>query len=98
MQENGSRHRDFLRWIPLHSSPAALVGQRKVALYGVRARETPEDPNEREIRKEIRSLLAELFGGMCFHLNTSLDVHLIIRVCRRDSAHDYFHGWPRIEL
>jgi len=34
-----------------------------VTLYGVRARETPEDLDEREIRKEIRALLPELFGG-----------------------------------
>ncbi|KAF9819188.1 hypothetical protein IEO21_02359 [Rhodonia placenta] len=60
-QAEHSRHRDFLRWIPLHSSDASLTRQRKVALYGVRARETPEDVNEREIRKEIRALLPEVF-------------------------------------
>lgn len=32
-------------------------------LHGVRARETPEDTNEREIRKEIRAIIPELFGG-----------------------------------
>lgn len=39
--------------------------QRKVALYGPRAREIPEDVNEREMRKEIRAVLPELFGGLC---------------------------------
>ncbi|KAL4248177.1 Mediator of RNA polymerase II transcription subunit 12 [Abortiporus biennis] len=62
-EEDGSRHRNYLRHIPLHSSSASLISQRKVTLYGVRARETPEDVNERAIRKEIRSLLPELFGG-----------------------------------
>jgi mediator of RNA polymerase II transcription subunit 12 len=32
-------------------------------LHGPRARETPEDLNEREIRKEIRAILPQLFGG-----------------------------------
>lgn len=38
--------------------------QRKVTLYGPRVREIPEDANERAIRKQIRALLPELFGGM----------------------------------
>ncbi|KAI0071713.1 hypothetical protein K474DRAFT_1733093 [Panus rudis PR-1116 ss-1] len=62
-EENGSRHRNFLRWIPLHSSSSALIMHRKVTLYGARARQIPEDANEREIRAEIRALLPELFGG-----------------------------------
>lgn len=57
-----SRHRQFLRWIPLHSSTLSDLNQRKVTLYGVRARETPEDVAEREIRKEVRLILPELFG------------------------------------
>ena len=40
-----------------------MISHRKVTLYGVRARETPEDKNEREMRQEIRSLLPELFSG-----------------------------------
>lgn len=63
-QEPPSRHRAFLRWIPLHSSSKALITQRKVALYGIRVRETPEDINEREIRRQIRILLPEVFDGM----------------------------------
>ncbi|OSD03951.1 hypothetical protein PYCCODRAFT_163808 [Trametes coccinea BRFM310] len=59
----GSRHRQFLRWIPLHSSDTSLISQRKIILYGFRVRETPEDANEREIRKEIRAVMPELFGG-----------------------------------
>ncbi|KAH9858392.1 hypothetical protein C2E23DRAFT_767676 [Lenzites betulinus] len=62
-QEEGSRHRQFLRWIPLHNSEAAVISQRKVILYGFRVRETPEDTNEREIRKEFRTLVPEVFGG-----------------------------------
>jgi mediator of RNA polymerase II transcription subunit 12 len=62
-QEIESRHRKFLRCIPLHHSTSSLVSQRKVTLHGARARETPEDLNEREIRKEIRAILPQLFGG-----------------------------------
>ncbi|OJT09261.1 Mediator of RNA polymerase II transcription subunit 12 [Trametes pubescens] len=62
-EEEGSRHRHFLRWIPLNSSDASVISQRKVILYGFRVRETPEDANEREIRKEFRILVPEVFGG-----------------------------------
>lgn len=61
--DNESRHRKFLRWIPLFTSSSSLISQRKVTLYGARARETPEDINEREIRREIRTVLPSLFGG-----------------------------------
>jgi mediator of RNA polymerase II transcription subunit 12 len=64
-QEIGSRHRLFLRWIPLQKSSASLISQRKMTLHGARTRETPEDLTEREIRKEIRAIIPELFGGMC---------------------------------
>ncbi|KAI0356240.1 hypothetical protein OH77DRAFT_1401364 [Trametes cingulata] len=63
-QEEGSRHRQFLRWIPLHNSDSSVISQRKVILYGFRVRETPEDVNEREIRREFRALVPEVFGGV----------------------------------
>ncbi|KAH7905552.1 hypothetical protein BJ138DRAFT_1072652 [Hygrophoropsis aurantiaca] len=64
-QESGlrSRHRDFLRWMPLHSLSPSLTNQRKLLLHGARVRETPEDLCERELRREIRSVLPLLFGG-----------------------------------
>ncbi|KAJ7251846.1 hypothetical protein B0H12DRAFT_1202710 [Mycena haematopus] len=61
--EVDSRHRDFLRCIPLYNSTSSLTSQRKVTLHGARARDTPEDLHEREIRKKIRALLPELFNG-----------------------------------
>ncbi|KAF9528525.1 hypothetical protein CPB83DRAFT_314750 [Crepidotus variabilis] len=62
-EEPCSRHRSFLCWIPLYKADASLVNQRKVTLYGVRARRTPEEKTEREIRKEIRGVLPSLFEG-----------------------------------
>ncbi|KAJ7497070.1 hypothetical protein FB451DRAFT_214151 [Mycena latifolia] len=62
-EATGSRHRDFLRCIPLFNSTSSLTSQRKVILHGPRARETPEDLHEREIRKEIRALLPALFNA-----------------------------------
>lgn len=32
-------------------------------MYGARARETPEDITEREIRREIRAVLPDIFSG-----------------------------------
>lgn len=63
-QDVGSRHRLFLNWIPLGNSTLSLTNQRKVTLYGARARETPEDVVEREMRKEIRTVLPNLFEGL----------------------------------
>ncbi|THH13392.1 hypothetical protein EW146_g6819 [Bondarzewia mesenterica] len=62
LKEEASRHRGFLRWIPLHKSTSSIVNQRKVTLHGVRARETPEELNEREIRREIRLLIPGVFS------------------------------------
>ena len=39
-----------------------------MTLHGARARETPEDLTERDIRKEIRAIIPELFGGMGYRL------------------------------
>jgi mediator of RNA polymerase II transcription subunit 12 len=63
-QEVGSRHRNFLRWIPLHDSASSLIIQRNLTLYGARMREIPEDVIERDIRREIRAILPLLFGGI----------------------------------
>lgn len=63
-QDVGSRHRLFLSWIPLSNSTLSLTNQRKVALYGARVRETPEDIIERDMRKEIRTVLPSLFEGL----------------------------------
>ncbi|KAF8160920.1 hypothetical protein B0H34DRAFT_795767 [Crassisporium funariophilum] len=63
-ESTGSRHRLFLSWVPLSNSTLSLANQRKVTLHGARARETPEDVTEREIRKEIRAVLPDLFEGI----------------------------------
>ncbi|CAA7259196.1 unnamed protein product [Cyclocybe aegerita] len=57
----GSRHRFFLTWIPLFNATSSLANQRKVTLYGARAREIPEDETERKIRSEVRAVMPDLF-------------------------------------
>ena len=74
-QDVGSRHRLFLSWIPLANSTLSLTNQRKVILYGARARETPEDIIERDMRKEFRMVLPNLFGGLIF-LWSSFELNL----------------------
>ncbi|KAG1807752.1 hypothetical protein EV424DRAFT_1543731 [Suillus variegatus] len=61
--ETASFHRNLLRWIPLHNTTSSLSNQRKVMVYGARARQTPEDVCEREMRREIRAILPLVFGG-----------------------------------
>ncbi|KAG8221691.1 hypothetical protein J3R82DRAFT_1977 [Butyriboletus roseoflavus] len=70
--ESASKHREFLRWIPLHNVTTSLLHQRKLILYGARARETPEDVCEREMRREIRAVLPLVFGVTLPHPFTSL--------------------------
>jgi len=50
----------------------SLLNQRRVILYGARARQTPEDVCEREMRKEIRAILPLVFGGIA---NSSLNCY-----------------------
>lgn len=61
--ETASFHRNLLRWIPLQNTTSSLLNQRKVIVYGARARQTPEDVCEREMRREIRAILPLVFGG-----------------------------------
>ncbi|KAI0026676.1 hypothetical protein K488DRAFT_65362, partial [Vararia minispora EC-137] len=63
-----SPHRAHLRWIPLDKAPPALANQRRALLYGtrVRAQDTPEERAERTMRREVRPLFPELFGGAGF--------------------------------
>lgn len=58
-----SRHREFIRWIPLHNTTSSLSHQRKTILHGARTRETPEDLCERKMRREIRAIIPLVFGG-----------------------------------
>lgn len=44
-------------------------------LYGARARETPEDTCEREMRREIRAVLPLIFGGVLSANGTAASVH-----------------------
>ncbi|KAJ7209594.1 hypothetical protein GGX14DRAFT_630911, partial [Mycena pura] len=93
-----SRHREFLRCIPLYNTTSSLTWQRKVTLYGVRARETPEDLREREMRKEIRALLPLLFNGAatCPHFISMPDLlqkcHSLISASRFEQVRT-FHQW-----
>lgn len=97
-----SKHREFLRWIPLHNITPSLVHQRRSILYGARARETPEDLCEREMRREIRAVLPLVFGGVLsfsgtvalvhvgnWSRDTSLYVHFFIGLARQ-----YSHSCP----
>lgn len=41
-----------------------MVLQRKVVLYGPRVRESPEERVEKDLRRELRAALPQLYGGM----------------------------------
>ena len=65
-----SPHLELLRSIPLWDKISEqLLNQRKIVLYGIRARKTVEDAMEKEIRAEIRRVLPIFFNGarLCVH-------------------------------
>lgn len=57
------RHRNLLTWVYIDDSTVSMARERRTLLFGARARETTEDVNERWIRKEIRAVLPQVFGG-----------------------------------
>ncbi len=72
----------LLRIIPLHASDPALMNQRRLALYGTRARQIPEDEVEKTIRKELRDLIPDVFGGeLFFPIISSACIHAY-SICR----------------
>ncbi|KAG7090909.1 hypothetical protein E1B28_009986 [Marasmius oreades] len=85
-----SRHRTFLRWIPLHNIPPSVLSQRKVVLYGL-ARVTPEDKLYQDIKTEITSMLPELFGGqsdatLLTPYTVSMGFTKMLQSCRSDQV------------
>lgn len=50
-------------WTYIDNATVSLARERSTLLYGARARETTEDRSERQIRKEIRAVLPQVFGG-----------------------------------
>ena len=50
-------------WVYVDDATASMAKERRTLLFGARARETVEDISERQIRKEIRAVLPQVFGG-----------------------------------
>jgi mediator of RNA polymerase II transcription subunit 12, fungi type len=50
-------------WTYIDNALPSMAKERSTLLFGARARETTEDRNEREIRKEIRAVFPQVFGG-----------------------------------
>lgn len=76
-------HLELLRCIPLWDKISEqALNQRKIVLYGIRAKKTVEDVLEKEIRAEIRRILPLFFNGMvpllllCCHL-TVINIALL---------------------
>ena len=58
------RHYNLLTWLYIDDATPSMARERRTLLFGARARETTEDLNERQIRKEIRAVLPQVFGGL----------------------------------
>jgi hypothetical protein len=59
-----SKHRRFLRDISLVGAPSAVHTQRKMTLYGLRARDVPEEVAERAIREELQHFVESAPDGV----------------------------------
>jgi len=58
-------HLGLLRHLPLWDKISEqLLNQRKIVLYGIRAKKTTEDAMEKEIRAEIRRVVPLFFNGL----------------------------------
>ena len=64
MTQGNPRHSNLLTWIYIDNTTISMAKERRTLLFGARARETTEDLNERQIRKEIRAVLPQVFGGL----------------------------------
>ena len=62
--DEAERFRPLLADLPMWNGNETVLRQRKVALHGIRARETEEDRSQRAMRAEVRHVLPNLFGGM----------------------------------
>ncbi|KAF8530471.1 hypothetical protein BU17DRAFT_35400 [Hysterangium stoloniferum] len=72
LQDPPSRHRALLRSLPLIEPSAPLTNQRKVVLYGISSRTTPEEAKERELRRMLRACIPELFSGSPLNMDVPL--------------------------
>lgn len=55
-----------------------------MTLYGVRARSTPEESNEREMRREMRLVFPEIFNPGMFNNSRALSFFVLLRLCTRN--------------
>lgn len=79
--KNFSRHRELIRTIPLSGSDPAVLRRRKMILYGPRARETPDDIEERTILLELRTLLPALFESPSITIPSPVSKEEILIIC-----------------
>ena len=52
-----------------------------MTLYGVRARSTPEESNEREMRREVRLVFPEIFNPGMLPLASAFLPFVLLRLC-----------------
>ena len=67
-----------------------MAKERRTLLFGARARETTEDLDERQIRKEIRISLPQVFGGPVSDLEGDLDPHTSCPTLLSATCHEQF--------
>ena len=84
-------HLELLRNMPLWDKISEqLLNQRRIVLYGIRARKTAEDAKEKEIRAEIRRVVPLFFNGafLPFILQNSLSSLVLQDLLLKSPSHD----------
>ncbi|KAF8532506.1 hypothetical protein JB92DRAFT_3138291 [Gautieria morchelliformis] len=95
-----SRHRPLLRSLPLVYPSPSLANQRKVALYGISYRVSPEESKEKDLRCLLRACLPELFGGAPLPMDHTLPLDMQVLICtsRYEQVRVLRHWfWPIFE-
>jgi mediator of RNA polymerase II transcription subunit 12 len=67
-----------------------MARERRTLLFGARARETMEDVDERQIRKEIRVALPQVFGGPLSDLEGDSDLRTSCSALLSATCHEQF--------
>ena len=73
----------------IDNTTVSMIKERRTLLFGARARETSEDVNERQIRKEIRAVLPQVFGRSPNGSEVS-DLHILCPTLLSATSHEQF--------
>jgi mediator of RNA polymerase II transcription subunit 12 len=77
-------------WTYVDDTTVSMARERSTLLFGARSRETAEDRKERQIRKEIRAVLPQVFGGALSPGDSVSDPRILCPTFLSATCHEQF--------